>query len=373
MRKIRILYAIPNFDTAGSGVALMKLVTGLDRSRFTPMIVCLHDRGRYFETVRASGIPVHVYPYLSPLKPRPRLLSNVLKTSRFFRSLSPDIIFSYHYSSDFSEALAARLAGCRFMYVKKNMGWHGPSKNQWRLKTLLSHAITVQNEDMMKGFFPANPKAHLISIGVDLTEFHPRPQDHDLRNELGLTVTQKIVLCVANLVPKKGIPDLIRAFARSRHRSSCMLLVVGRYETPMWEETKNLIHGLGLDDRVIFTGLRMDVPRFYTIADLFVLPSTGNEGAPIAIQEAMASGVPVLTTDTPGNRDQVRDMPGQMVPPADPEALGDAMDRLLDADEPFRNEIVGRQLRTVEDRYSLKKEIADHERLYLKTMNGRLR
>lgn len=372
MRKIRILYAIPNFDTAGSGVALMKLVTGLDPSRFTPMIVCLHDRGRYFETVRASGIPVYIHPYLSPVKPRLRLLANALKTSRFFRSLSPDIVFSYHYSSDFSEALAARLAGCRFMYVKKNMGWHGPSMNQWRIKTMLSHAITVQNEDMMKDFFPGNPKAHLISIGVDLREFHPRPRDPDLRNELGLTETRRVVLCVANLVPKKGIPDLIRAFAGSRHRSSSVLLVVGRNETPMWEETKDLIHGLGLDDSVIFTGVRMDVARFYTIADIFVLPSTGNEGAPIAIQEAMASGVPVLTTDTPGNRDQVREMEGQMVPPSDPDALREAMDRLLDADESVRNDIVGRQLRTVEERYSLQKEIAEHERLYLRTMEGRL-
>ena len=370
-KRIRIVYTIPNFDTAGSGIALMKMITGLDRSRFEPMIVCLHDRGSYFQTVRESGIPVHIYPYLSPLKPRYKLLGNIIRISRFFKSLSPDIVFSYHYASDFSEALAARLAGCKFMYVKKNMGWHGPSKNQWKLKTRLSHAITVQNMDMMREFFPDNPKAHFVSIGVDMKEYHPRPKDVELLQESGIGEGERVVLCVANLIPKKGIPDLIQAFSDSRHRESSRLLVVGRNQTPLWPETEALVNRLGLQGRVIFTGMRSDVPRFFSIADVFVLPSTGDEGAPIAIQEAMASGVPVITTDTPGNRDQVSGMPGQMVPPSDPAALREAIDRLLDADEEERKRIVKSQLEAVKDRYSLEREVARHEELYTRLMESR--
>lgn len=371
MNMIRIVYTIPNFDTAGSGIALMKLITELDRSRFEPMIVCLHDKGSYFETVRASGIPIYIYPYLTPLKPRVRLLIDTFRTSRFFRSLSPDIVFSYHYASDFSEAIAARLAGCKFLYVKKNMGWHGPSKNQWRLKTFLANAIIVQNEDMMREFFPSNPKAQLLSIGVDQREFHPRPRDLRLQGELGIAEGEKVVLCVANLILKKGIPDLIRAFANSRQLNISRLVVVGRNETPLWESTRNLMRELGVEDRVLFMGMRADVSRFYSIADLFVLPSTGDEGAPIAIQEAMASGVPVVTTDTPGNRDQMRDMPGQTVPPSNPEALREAVDRMLDLDLESRERIVTMQLQTVNERFSLQREIAGHQELYERLITGR--
>jgi glycosyltransferase involved in cell wall biosynthesis len=365
LKRIRILYTIPNFDTAGSGIALMKMITGLDRDRFEPIIVCLHDRGEYFKTVRESGIPVHIYPYLAPLKPRLKLLGGVVRIARFFKRLSPDIVFSYHYAPDFSEALAARLAGCKFMYVKKNMGWNGPSRNQWKLKTLLSNAITVQNTDMIRDFFGNDPKARLVSIGVDLEEFHPRPPDLTLYNEIGIGQGGRIVLCVANLIEKKGIPDLIRAFSLSEYRETTTLLVVGRFDTDLWPRTEELIRENGLEGRVVFTGKRSDVWRFFTIADLFVLPSTGDEGAPIAIQEAMASGVPVITTDTPGNRDQVRDMPGQMVPPSDPSALKDAMDRMLGADDQTRKHVVERQLDVVRERFSLTNEIVRHEEIYL--------
>ena len=58
--KIRILYTIPNFDTAGSGVPLLKIATSLDTNYFEPQIACLHDRGELFQDIRESGIKVHL-------------------------------------------------------------------------------------------------------------------------------------------------------------------------------------------------------------------------------------------------------------------------------------------------------------------------
>lgn len=369
MRKIRILYTIPNFDTAGSGIALMKMCTRLDRNLFEPMIVCLHDRGAYFEEVRRSGIPVHIYPYLSDLKPRWRLLFNIIRISRFFRSLSPDIIFSYHYAPNFSEVLAARLAGCKFGYVKKNMGWEGPSRNQWKIRTWFSDAITVQNTDMMRSFFPGNKKARLISIGVDQQEFYPRLPDSSLRNELGIEQEERIILCVANLIPKKGIDFLIRGFASSASFKHSRLIIVGNNQTMLWNETQELMGQLSTGDRVMFIGKRPDIPRFLSIADLFILASTGDEGAPIAIQEAMSIGVPVITTKTPGNRDQLDTLPDQLIPPSDAEAIAGAIDRMLSLDQEKRHAIISQQWDIVDKRYSLKEEVRQHEALYKSLVN----
>jgi len=369
MRKIRIVYTIPNFDTAGSGIALLKLVSRLDRDRFEPCIVCLHDRGALFQTVIASGIPVHIYPYLTPQRPRLRFLSGILQTARFFRSLGADIVFSYHYAPDLSEVFAARLSGARFMYVKKNMGWQGPSHKQWRIKTWLAHAITVQNRDMMEQFYKGVGKARIISIGVDRSEFKPCDPDNRLRDELLKGSSDRIILCVANLVPKKGIRYLIEAFSLSRHRDSTRLVIVGNHDPPLWEETCRLVSASGLDGRVLFTGKRSDVTRFYTVADLFILPSTGDEGAPIVIQEAMASGVPVLTTAVPGNRDQLEELPGQLVPPCDSKAMCEAIDRMLSLDEPSIGRIREIQIDILERRYSLEKEVLMHEELYFDILN----
>jgi glycosyltransferase involved in cell wall biosynthesis len=364
MRKIRIAYTIPNFDTAGSGIALFKLCSSLDRNLFDPVIVCLHDRGAYFDVIRKSGIPVHIHPYLSELKPRWKLLWNIFRIARFFRSLNADIIFSYHYAPNFSEAIAAKLAGCKFAYVKKNMGWEGLSKNQWKIKTMFSDAITVQNMDMMRNFFPGNKKARLVSIGVDQQEFHPRLPDEKLRNELGIDADRRIILCVANLIPKKGINFLIRGFAASENLQQSLLIIVGNHETMLWEETKNLMNELGVRDRVIFTGKRPDVPRFLSIADVFILPSTGDEGAPIAIQEAMSLGIPVITTDTPGNRDQLSTLPDQLIPPSDAAAISKAIDRMFSIDQDQRDAIISQQWDIIDKRYSLKEEVRQHESLY---------
>lgn len=369
MRKIRILYTIPNFDTAGSGIALLKMCTRLDKNLFEPMIVCLHDRGAYFEEVRKSGIPVHIFPYLSELKPRWRLVLNVFRISQFFRKLAPDIIFSYHYAPNFSEVIAAKLAGKKFVYVKKNMGWNGPSKNQWKIRTWLSDAITVQNTDMMKSFFPGSKKARLISIGVDQQEFHPRLPDPTLRSELGIGSDERIIVCVANLIPKKGIDFLIRGFISSSNFKQSRLIIVGNNQTMLWSETQSLMDRLSTGERVIFTGKRPDIPRFLSIADLFILASTGDEGAPIAIQEAMSIGIPVVTTDTPGNRDQLDTLPDQLIPPSDEMAIAKAIDKMLNLDQEQRHAIISQQWDVIDKRYSLKEEVKQHELLYKSLVN----
>lgn len=369
MRKVRIVYTIPNFDTAGSGIALLKLAERIDRARFEPSIVCAHDRGALVQAVRASGIPLHVRPYLTPQHPRWRFLLGIIRTALLFRSLRADIIFSYHYAPDLSEVFAARLSGARFMYVKKNMGWSGPSWKQWRMKTRLAHAITVQNSDMLDLFYKGMKKARVISIGVDQTEFKPSLPDLGLRDELSLGAGEKVVLCVANLVPKKGIRFLIEGFARSSQRDSARIFIVGNHKTELWEEMTGLISSLGLEGRVHFTGKRMDVKRFYSIADLFILPSTGDEGAPIVVQEAMASGVPVVTTRVPGNREQLQELPAQLIEPSDADAISEAIDRMLSLSAPERADIVARQIDIVETRYSLINEVRMHERLYAESVN----
>jgi glycosyltransferase involved in cell wall biosynthesis len=368
MKRIRILYAIPNFDTASTGNAMLKLATNLDKDLFEPMIVCLHDRGKFFQQVRDSGIPFYIYPYLSDLRPRFQLAKNILHISAFFRKLKPDIVFSYNYIANYSESIAARLAGCKFMYVKKNMGWKGPSYNQWRINTALASAITVQNTDMMREFFPKNPKASIISLGVDTDEFKPRTAVNRLRKEFHIAESDRIVMCVANIIPKKGIDYLLKGFAISKSRERTVLMIVGDDDHPLGRELHLLKNTLSLGDRVIFTGKRLDIKDILTIADMFILPSTGNEGAPVAIQEAMASGILVVTTDTAGNRDQLRELPEQLIPVMDHEAIAEAIDKFLEIDESDLKLILEKQHMIIADRYSLKMEVEKHEALYRKIM-----
>ena len=64
-RKRRILFTIPNFDTAGSGKALLNIASRLDNNLFEPHIACLHNKGDYFSVVESSGIPIHIFKFTS--------------------------------------------------------------------------------------------------------------------------------------------------------------------------------------------------------------------------------------------------------------------------------------------------------------------
>ena len=175
--KIKILYTIPNFNTAGSGIPLLKIANNLDKQCFEPQIACLHDRGDLFQEVIKSDIKVHIIDLYKNARPIINMLSQCYQLSKIFKKINPHIIHSYHYASDYSEPIAAKMARIKWIYTKKNMSWHGPSYRGWKLRSWLANGIICQNSDMLKEFFPKIRKAKLFPIGVDVDEYRKHPEN----------------------------------------------------------------------------------------------------------------------------------------------------------------------------------------------------
>ena len=85
MSRIKILFTIPNFDTAGSGQVLLNIAKNLNRDEFEPHICCNHDKGAYFKVVEATGIPIHIARFTADLSPKLRIIPSVIKISKFFK------------------------------------------------------------------------------------------------------------------------------------------------------------------------------------------------------------------------------------------------------------------------------------------------
>ena len=109
--KIKILFTIPNFDTAGSGKALLNIASRLNNIIFEPHIACLHDQGQYFKVVKESGIPIHVFEFTHPMTQRIKGICHCWEVSMHMKKIKPHLIHSFHYASDYSEALSAKMAG----------------------------------------------------------------------------------------------------------------------------------------------------------------------------------------------------------------------------------------------------------------------
>ena len=212
--KLKILFTIPNFDTAGSGKALLNIAKNLDQKRFEPQISCSHNKGVFFQKVKESGFSIHLKKTTHKMLPRIKGIKKCFDLARYFKSLNIDLIHSFHYGDDYSEALSAKIAGIPWVYTKKNMNWGGKSKNSWRLRSFLAKHILVQNTDMLKDFFSTSKKVSLVPRGVDTKEFFPKKRNKELLDLYQIKKTNNVIVCVANLHPVKGVEILINAFTK---------------------------------------------------------------------------------------------------------------------------------------------------------------
>lgn len=146
--------------------------------------------------------------------------------------------------------------------------------------------------------------------------------------------TGKTILTVGRLVPWKGIDSLIAILL---HFPEVRLVIVG--EGPLRKTLQDLASSLGVDDRVLFMGglSKSQVFASLKLADIFVLNSS-YEGLPHVILEAMAVGTPVIATDAGGTKEVVNnEKTGLLIPVADSQALGFAINRLLSNPELVQN------------------------------------
>ncbi len=366
MSRKRVLFTIPNFDTAGSGKALLNLAMGLDKQKFEAHIACLHHRGAFFDMVKESGIPVHVFNYLSPARPFHKLLTNTWKVSRMFKQIQPDIIHSFNYSADYTEALSARMAGIPWIFTKKNMSWGGASKRAWKLRSALAKGIIVQNTDMKALFYPHRKNVQLIPRGVNIENFAPKALDGSLREKMQTASDDRLLICVANFVPVKGIGLLLQAFEALRTNfPNWKLWLVGDDSNEYGKTLRSWVQTHNLDAWIKFSGKQVNVRPYLQQSEIFVLTTLDKgEGSPVALLEAMANGKVVIGSAVPGIKDQLNAFPEHLFKAGDWEGLTERLRFFMNASA-VSNQMVGKKfIELVKKKFSIQEEILKHEAFY---------
>jgi glycosyltransferase involved in cell wall biosynthesis len=150
-----------------------------------------------------------------------------------------------------------------------------------------------------------------------------------LRNQLGLSPTDIVIGYVGRIVQDKGISELLASFTRLSERSAHVhLLIVGPFESRDAILASDR-YEIESNPKIHHVGMTLDVHLYYSIMDLFVLPSY-REGFPISPMEASSMKLPVVATNIPGCIDAVQDgSTGMLDPPRNVEALSNAIDRYV--------------------------------------------
>ena len=165
-----------------------------------------------------------------------------------------------------------------------------------------------------------------VPTGIDLARFAPADRAQ-AKARLGLDPAQVCIGIVATLRSWKGHRYLVEAFAGLEEKNA-RLLIVG--DGPGRDNLREQVARLGLEARVLMPGNQSDVAPWLQALDVFALPSYANEGVPQALMQAMAAGVPVISTPVGSIGELVRhEKTGLIVPAQDAAALGAAIERLL--------------------------------------------
>lgn len=199
-----------------------------------------------------------------------------------------------------------------------------------------NYVFFQNSEDMMFALdrrIVPRKRAILVGNGIRIEHYERHTRDRAAtRAQLGVARDAELILCIARMAERKGIPDLIDAFALlAPERPASELVCLG--SGPHRPRFEAQVRSRGLTARVHFAGQRDDVPDVLAASDVLALTSS-REGVPRAIMEAMAARVPVVATDVVGTRAIVHDgQTGLLVPFGSPRAIARAIARVMDDHE----------------------------------------
>jgi glycosyltransferase involved in cell wall biosynthesis len=367
--KSTIFFLSSSSGPGGAERILAKLAASIDGERFR-CVVGLFRSGWLQEECHRQGVATHMLP--SPGSFDPGWVRTCLK---FVHQQRIALIHSHEFDANVHGALVARLAGIPQIATihGKHYYWEKPRRRfAYRLVSRWAKMVTV-SEDLRR-FVSTKvgiPPERLLTVynGVELLPDVDSSAVALLRKELGIAGDDRVLGTVGSLYPVKGHRFFLEALPQvfqTCPRSTVLIVGRGELESSLKDQAKRL----GLQDRVLFLGLRQDIPRLLAVMDVFVMPSL-SEGLSIALLEAMAARKAVIATSVGGNPELVRHgETGYLVSPENSADLGAALSTLLS--DPDKIRAFGQAGRTrVESDFSLTTMVSRYEALYERALSGR--
>lgn len=379
---------IARLNIGGPAIQAAVLTSGLDTRRFESTLVTGTEDDREGNMLSlasgedfVAGVEPVVIPALgrspSPLRDALAFLSLL----RFMRKLRPDVVHTHTAKAGTLGRLAAWLTGVPVIvhtfHGNVFSGYFSPAVSRlivtWeralsRISTAVI-AISQRQADELVDLGFAESKIRVIPLGLPLGRFKTRSAEDCAmaRQALGIAPDSVAVGFVARLVPVKNPELMVEAVAElAKVHSNVCLVVAG--DGPLREAVVEAasLHGVELK----MLGWRSDLGEVYGALDVVAL-SSHNEGLPVALIEAMASGVPVASTDVGGVADLLENGQIGELAKADPRSLANAIESAMRSSksrtERARESVLNRfgEERLVSDIANLYEELAEskHRRI----------
>lgn len=346
--KKKILHLITGLEVGGAEMMLLKTLPLL-QADFDNRVSCIRGHGPIGKRLEDVGIPVAYLDLKSIFD-----IGVIFRFRAVVKGFDPDVLVTYLIHADLFGRIFGRLFGIRKIICSVRV-----KLIQFKYLPLLAldgltsplvthyHFNSKTVADMyQKFFFFPERKITVIPNGLEIEKYQISIDTKKKRQSLNVSEEAIIIGCIGRLEKQKGQKYLIEAFSELvKQYPFAILLIIGNgTERKPLEE---LVKKSKIDNSVRFLGRRNDIPEILQILDIFVLPSL-YEGMSNALMEAMATGLPIIATSIPENKELLGyEENGILVPPHNASALTEKMSFIL------RNETYTKKMRI-----SAKKEAA---------------
>lgn len=370
--KINILFMIDSFyGYGGSELSIYRLLMGLDKAKFTPILCCLRagEHGLTQELrqshVQVINLDMKRFYTFNGLRKLISLI-NIIKRHRI------NLIVTYHQDSDFIGFLLSKIMNVPIISSKRDMGYSLKRRYIMTYRVISKFydaIITVSDavkQEVLKRDRISN-KIYTIYNGVPLPQSTERIDVKAFKTALGIKPPASVVVMLGSLRKIKGYVYYLQAAKIVLSKTSHIhFLIVGgdtKEKGTCWKDLEALCYDLGIASNVHYLGRRNDVADILSVIDITVQSSL-SEGFSNTILESMAAGKPVVATNVGGNPEAVIDgETGFLVPPKDAKALAKATCKLLQ-DKELAQKMGEAGRKRAEQLFNIERMIKDMETLY---------
>lgn len=334
MKKIKILFILDVLEFGGAQRVSLNILRFLNRSRFTPLLTLLKGKGNYMKM-----LPQDVTVYNLNLK---RARFGVFDLVRILKITRPHIVFSTVNYIDEVVNVALRIYAGSYKLILRSPNFPSQNIHKYPVYVRLISRWSYNKADMVVASTKAmkSDLQLIFDLPLEKVKLVHNPVDLQLISSLSKkSVEEKlfhtegddyhpVIVSMGRLTEQKGFTYLIRAFKMVQNELPSKLVIIG--DGAQKRDLENLTESLGIAEDVIFLGLQSNPYKYLVNSDLFVLSSLW-EGFPNSLVEAMACGIPVISTDCPSGPSEIitPGIDGLLVPPGNPEALASVVLKVL--------------------------------------------
>jgi glycosyltransferase involved in cell wall biosynthesis len=371
---VRVLHTITDLDVGGAETMLCRLLAAGQRTKFEPVVVSLMNPGALASQIEALSVSIETL----GMPRRMPSLATLFRLVRSARAIRPDLLQGWMYHGNLAATVSAWAIGrplpvlWNIRHSVHDLAHEKPlTRSIIRLGAALSRLprAIIYNSRVSAGQHEAlgyvAGRTVVIPNGFDCERFKPSADAKArLCQQLEIDPATTIVGMIGRDHPMKDPVNLITALGLlEREASEVHLAIVGRGYDGGNGTLARAIRCAGMASRVSLLGERHDIPSIVAGLDIAVVPSAWGEGFPNVLGEAMASGVACIATDI-GDCAWIVGDAGLIVPPADSQALAEALRGLIELGPEGRHRLgqAGRA-RTLKH-FSIREIVRRYEELY---------